>query len=141
VLVTLTARSLSPTATIIVAVREEENADIVKHSGADAVITSSESVGRLLGLATVSPHISSVLEDLLSSGHGLEVAERRVLPREEGRTPWQLDEPVLAVLRDDDLVPYYSPAIGHLVRNDRVVVVRPAEELPWARKVAPEDDE
>jgi voltage-gated potassium channel len=141
VLVTLTARSLNPTATIIVAVREEENADIVKHSGANAVITSSESVGRLLGLATVSPHISSVLEDLLSSGHGLEVAERRVLPREEGRTPWQLDEPVLAVLRDDDLVPYYSPAIGHLVRNDRVVVVRPAEELPWARKVIPDDDE
>jgi voltage-gated potassium channel len=140
VLVTLTARSLSADATIIVSVREEENAAIVKHSGADAVITSSESVGRLLGLATVSPHISSVLEDLLSSGHGLEVAERRVLPREEGRTPWQLDEPVLAVLRDDGLVPYYSPAIGHLVRNDRVVVVRPAEELPWARKVSPDEE-
>jgi voltage-gated potassium channel len=139
VLVTLTARSLSPSATIIVSVREQENADIVKHSGATSVITSSESVGRLLGLATVSPHISGVLEDLLSSGSGLEVAERRVLPREEGLTPEQLEEPVLAVLRDEQLQPYFAPGIGHLVRDDRVVVVRPAEDLPWARRVGPDE--
>lgn len=140
VLVTLTSRSLNPQSKIIVSVREEENADIVKHSGADSVITSSESVGRLLGLATVSPTLSDVLEDLISSGQGLEVAERRVLPREEGQTPWQLQEPVLAVVRDDEIVPYYSPAVGHLVRNDRIVVVRPAEEVPWARKVDPDDE-
>lgn len=139
VLVTLTARSLNPHATIIAAVREEENAGILRHSGADSVITSSDSVGRLLGLAAVNPTLSDVLEDLLSSGQGLEVAERRVLPREEGRTPWQLDEPVLAVVRDDEVVPYYSPAVGHLVREDRVVVVRPAEELPWARKVTTDE--
>jgi voltage-gated potassium channel len=140
VLVTLTARSLNPDATIIVSVREEENAGIIRHSGADSVITSSDSVGRLLGMAAMSPNLSAVLEDLLSSGEGLEVAERAVLPREEGRTPWQLDEPVLAIIRDDESVPYYSPAIGHLVRGDRVIVVRPAEELLWAKKVAPEDD-
>ena len=81
-----------------------------------------------------------MLEDLISSGQGLEVAERRVLPREEGQTPWQLQEPVLAVVRDEEIVPYYSPAVGHLVRNDRVVVVRPAEEVPWAKKVDPEDE-
>jgi voltage-gated potassium channel len=140
VLVTLTSRSLNPDATIIVSVREEENAGIMRHSGADSVITSSDSVGRLLGMAAVSPTLSGVLEDLLSSGEGLEVAERRVLPREEGRTPWQLDEPVLAVVRDGETVPYYSPAVGHLVREDRVIVVRPAEELLWAKKVGPDDE-
>jgi len=140
VLVTLTSRSMNPDATIIVSVREEENAGIMRHSGADSVITSSDSVGRLLGMAAVSPMLSGVLEDLLSSGVGLEVAERRVLPREEGQTPWQLQEPVLAVVRDNEVVPYYSPAVGHLVREDRVIVVRPAEELPWAKKVAPEDE-
>ena len=41
VLVTLTSRALNPRSKIIVSVREEENADIVKHSGADSVITSS----------------------------------------------------------------------------------------------------
>lgn len=140
VLVTLTSRSMNPDATIIVSVREEENAGIMRHSGADSVITSSDSVGRLLGMAAVSPTLSGVLEDLLSSGEGLEVAERRVLPREEGQTPWQLQEPVLAVVRDNELVPFYSPAVGHLVREDRVIVVRSAEELPWAKKVAPEDE-
>jgi voltage-gated potassium channel len=140
VLVTLTSRSLNPDATIIVSVREEENAGIIRHSGADSVITSSDSVGRLLGMAAVSPTLSGVLEDLLSSGEGLEVAERRVLPREEGRTPWQLDEPVLAVVRDNETVPYYSPAVGHLVRDDRIIVVRPAEELLWAKKVGPDDE-
>jgi len=140
VLVTLTARSLNPDAIIIVSVREEENAGIIRHSGADSVITSSDSVGRLLGMAAVSPSLSGVLEDLLSSGEGLEVAERRVLPREEGRTPWQLDEPVLAVVRDGETVPYYSPAVGHLVREDRIIVVRPAEEMLWAKKVGPDDD-
>jgi voltage-gated potassium channel len=47
---------------------------------------------------------------------------------------------VLAVLRDDQLQPYFSPGIGHLVRDDRVVVVRPAEDVPWAQKVV-EDEE
>ncbi len=140
VLVTLTSRSMNPDATIIVSVREEENAGIMRHSGADSVITSSDSVGRLLGMAAVSPTLSGVLEDLLSSGEGLEVAERRVLPREEGRTPWQLDEPVLAVVRDGETVPYYSPAVGHLVREDRIIVVRPAEEMLWAKKVGPDDE-
>ncbi len=139
VLVTLTARSLNPNATIIATVREEENAGILRHSGADSVITSSDSVGRLLGLAAVNPTLSGVLEDLLSSGEGLEVAERRVLPREEGLTPWQLHEPVLAIVRDDEVVPYYSPAVGHLVREDRIVVVRPAEEVPWAKKVSADE--
>jgi voltage-gated potassium channel len=140
VLVTLTSRSMNRDATIIVSVREEENAGIMRHSGADAVITSSDSVGRLLGMAAVNPTLSGVLEDLLSSGEGLEVAERRVLPREEGQTPWQLQEPVLAVVRDNEVVPYYSPAVGHLVREDRIIVVRPAEELPWAKKVGTEDE-
>jgi voltage-gated potassium channel len=140
VLVTLSARSMNPDATIIVSVREEENAGIIRHSGADSVITSSDSVGRLLGMAAMSPKLSGVLEDLLSSGEGLEVAERAVLPREEGRTPWQLDEPVLAIIRDNESIPYYSPAVGHLVRGDRIIVVRPAEELLWAKKVAPEDE-
>jgi voltage-gated potassium channel len=139
VLVTLTARSANPKAHIVVSVREEENAPLLRSSGADAVITSSESVGRLLGLASVSPALSTVLEDLLSSGHGMEVGERRVLPREEGRTPAQLDEPVLAVVRDGEILPYYAPSIGHLTRGDRIVVARPSEDLPWARRVTDDD--
>jgi len=132
VLATLTARQLNPKADVVVAVREAENVGLVRQSGADSVVISSDAVGRLLGLATVSPALGHVLEDLISTGEGLEVAEREVLPREEGRVPRQVDDLVIAVVRDDEVLPYHSPAIGHLLRGDRMVVVRPAEELPWA---------
>jgi voltage-gated potassium channel len=73
-----------------------------------------------------------VLEDLISTGEGLEVAERDVQPREVGQVPRKLDDLVIAVVRDGQVLAYHSPGVGHLVRGDRVVVVRPAEEQPWA---------
>ncbi|HEU0042882.1 MAG TPA: potassium channel family protein [Jiangellaceae bacterium] len=134
VLATLTARQLNPKAGIVVAVREADNVALVRQGGADEVVTSSDAVGRILGLATVSPALGRVLEDLISSGEGLEVAERPVTPREEGKTTKQLDDLVVSVIRDDAVLPYHSPAIGHLVRGDKLIVVRPSEDLPWARR-------
>jgi voltage-gated potassium channel len=132
VLATLTARQLNPTAEIVASVREAENQGLIRQSGANAVILSSDAVGRLLGLATISPALGNVLEDLISTGEGLEVAERDVRPREVGQVPRKLDDLVIAVVRDDQVLPYHSPAVGHLLRDDRIVVVRPAEEQPWA---------
>jgi voltage-gated potassium channel len=137
VLVTLTARQLNATAEINVAVREAENVQLVRHSGATTVVPSSDAVGRILGLSAISPPLGHVLEDLLATGEGMEVAEREVAPREEGRTTKQIDDVVLAVIRDGNLLPFHSPAIGHLVRGDRIIVVRSAEKLPWA----PREDE
>ena len=85
VLSTLTARQLNPDAEIVVAIREEENVGLVRQGGANSVIISSDAVGRLLGLATVSPALGNVLEDLISTGEGLEVAERDVTPRRRAR--------------------------------------------------------
>ena len=55
VLATLTVRQLNPDAYIVAAVREADNVPLVRQSGADSVITSSDAVGRLLGLASFSP--------------------------------------------------------------------------------------
>lgn len=134
VLATLTCRQLNQTANIVVAVREADNVALVRQGGADEVVTSSDAVGRILGLATVSPALGHVLEDLTTSGTGLEVAERLVMPREEGKQPKQLTDLVVAVVRDGVELPFHSPAIGHLVRGDRLVVIRPSEEYPWARR-------
>ena len=60
VLVTLTVRQLNPDAHIVSAVREQENASLMRQSGADSVITSSDAVGRLLGLSSLSPALGSV---------------------------------------------------------------------------------
>ena len=59
----------------------------MKQSGASSVITSSDAVGRLLGLSSLSPTLGTVMEDLLTYGEGLEVAERELLVSEVGQQP------------------------------------------------------
>ena len=70
VLATLTVRQLNPDAWIVAAVREQENVPLMKQSGANSVITSSDAVGRLLGLSSLSPTLGSVMEDLLTLRRG-----------------------------------------------------------------------
>jgi len=132
VLATLTVRQLNPDAWIVAAVREQENASLMKQSGADSVITSSDAVGRLLGLSSLSPTLGSVMEDLLTYGEGLEVAERELLVPEVGKTPQSLPDQVIAVVRDEKVYRYFDPVVTQLARGDRLIVVRPAKELPWA---------
>ncbi|WP_460519402.1 potassium channel family protein [Flindersiella endophytica] len=140
VLITLTARQLNSKASIVVAVREGENVNLLRQSGADVVVTSSDAVGRLMGLATVSPELGTVLDDLLSYGEGLEVAERPILAREVGKSPRALDDICLAVVRDGQLHRFFEPTVSQLLRGDRLIVVRSAKELPWAPRPGGEGD-
>ena len=78
ILVTLTARELNPKATIVAAVREEENVHLLHQGGADGVITSSAAAGRLLGLSSETPQVTEVLEDILTVGEGLDIVEHEV---------------------------------------------------------------
>jgi voltage-gated potassium channel len=129
ILVTLTVRQLNPSAHVVVAVREEDNASLLRQSGANAVITSSEAVGRLLGLSAVSPNLGTVIEDLLSSKEGLEVGERQVTKAEVGKSPDDVrGERVIAVVRNRTLRRFYDPTVATLETGDEVVVVRPADE-------------
>jgi len=147
VLVTLTVRQLNPDAWIVAAVREQENVPLMRQSGANSVITSSDAVGRLLGLSSMSPQLGSVMEDLMTYGEGLEVAERDLLVNEVGKQPQRLPDQVIAVIRDEKVYRYFDPVVSLLARGDRLVVVRPAKELPWAPRpgahgedLADEDD-
>jgi len=132
VLATLTVRQLNPEAYIVAAVREQDNVPLVRQSGADAVVTSSEAVGRLLGLSSLSPSLGEVMEDLLTQGTGLEVAERDLLVTEVGKSPQALPDQVIAVVRDEKVYRYFDPVVTQMARGDRLVVVRPAKETPWA---------
>jgi voltage-gated potassium channel len=122
VLITLSARSLNPRANIVTAVREAENAPLLEQSGADTVITSSEAAGRLLGLATSSPFVIEVLEDLLTPGSGLELVERPAVSSEIGKSPLQLKDKILAVVRDGELHLPDDAVCVQLVHGDRLVV-------------------
>ncbi len=141
ILVMLTVRQLNPSAHVVVAVREEDNASLLRQSGADAVVTSSEAVGRLLGLSTLSPTLGSVMEDLLTYGEGLEVAERELLVTEVGKQPQSLPDQVIAVVRDEKVYRYFDPVVTLLARGDRLIVVRPAKELPWAPRPGTHDED
>ncbi len=141
VLVTLTVRQLNPDAYIVSSVREQENAPLMRQSGADSVITSSDAVGRLLGLSSLSPTLGSVMEDLLTYGEGLEVAERDLLVSEVGLQPQSLPDQVIAVVRDEKVYRYFDPVVTQLARGDRLVVVRPAKELPWAPRPGTHDED
>lgn len=129
---TLTVRQQNADANIVAAVREQDNVPLLRQSGADSVVTSSEAVGRLLGLSSLSPTLGSVMEDLMTYGAGLEVAERDLLVNEVGKAPQTLPDQVIAVVRDEKVYRYFDPVVTLLARGDRLIVVRPSKEKPWA---------
>jgi voltage-gated potassium channel len=122
VLVTLTARELNEKATIVVAVREEENVHLLHQSGANAVITSSGAAGRLLGLSTETPQVTEVMEDILTVGEGLDLAERTIGTEEAGPSPARAHEAImLAIVRDDEVIRFDDPRAAELQAGDRVI--------------------
>ncbi|MEU2180453.1 potassium channel family protein [Streptomyces thermolilacinus] len=124
VLVTLTARQLNKGVKIIAAVREEENAPLLRQSGADAVITSASAAGRLLGLSVLSPSAGTVLEDLIHQGSGLDIVERPVTKAEAGRSVRDTDDLVVSVLRGHRLLGYDDPEASPLQLTDRVITIK-----------------
>ncbi|AYG81801.1 Voltage-gated potassium channel Kch [Streptomyces hundungensis] len=123
VLVTLTARQLNRGAKIVAAVREEENAPLLRQSGADAVITSASAAGRLLGLSVLSPSAGTVMEDLIQQGSGLDMVERPVKKSEVGRGVRETEDLVVSVLRGHRLLAYDDPRASPLQLTDRLITI------------------
>lgn len=130
VLVVLTARQLNQDAHIIASVREQGNVHLLRQSGANNVVTSSESVGRMLAIASVNPSLADVLDDMLSPGVGLEVAEREIHPDEVGRSPKWCSDQVVAVVRRGTSYRYYDNEVAALEAGDTLVVVRDSKNAP-----------
>jgi voltage-gated potassium channel len=131
VLITLTARELAPKAQIVAAVREAENVHLLRQSGADQVVVSSETAGRLLGMATSTPSVVDMVEDLITPDEGLAIAEREVEQAEVGGSPRHLPDIVLGVVRG-----------GQLFRVDHpdADAMEPGDRLLYIRKVTPADE-
>ncbi|BBX74520.1 NAD-binding protein [Mycobacterium shinjukuense] len=124
VLVTLTAREISPKAKIVASIREVENQHLLRQSGADSVVVSSETAGRLLGLATTTPSVVEMIEDLLTPDAGLAIAEREVEPSEVGGSPRHLRDIVVGVVRDGQLLRIGAPEVDAVEANDRLLYIR-----------------
>jgi voltage-gated potassium channel len=126
VLVTLTAREIAPKAKIVAAIREAENQHLLQQSGADSVVVSSETAGRLLGIATTTPSVVEMIEDLLTPDAGYAIAEREVEPAEVGGSPRHLSDLVLGVVRDGQLLRVDEPEVDAVEANDRLLYIRRA---------------
>lgn len=129
VLTTLRVRELNPDASIIASCREEENIDLLDSSGADEVIVSSASAGRILGMAAEAPAAARVINDLLTSGEGLDIEEREVRPGEIGLAEGQ-DEAAIAVFRGGQILRLNDPALGTLQPGDHIISI--TEQPPSA---------
>lgn len=132
VLITLTAREMAPEAQIVAAVREAENVHLLRQSGADSVVVSSETAGRLLGMATHTPSVVDMVEDLITPDTGLAIAERDVEEGEIGGSPRHLADIVLGVVRGKKLYRVDSPEAD---------AIEPGDRLLYVRKVTPPGDE
>ena len=124
VLITLTVRQINPSVPITTSVREEENANLLRQSGADTVITTSATSGRLLGLSTDAPRVVAVVEDLVTGGQGLDLHQRTATASEVGLGPRDLRDIVLSVTRGGRTLRFDDPLIGTLQPEDVLVVVR-----------------
>jgi voltage-gated potassium channel len=125
VLITLTVRQLTGgQVRIIAAVREQENAALLKQSGAHHVIVSSATAGRLLGLTTTTPPLIDVVEDLLTPGQGMALAMRSAERDEAGRNPRELQALVVALIRRGKVVPLGGEQKVIIETGDMLVYIR-----------------
>ncbi|KAA8739215.1 Ion channel protein [Corynebacterium tuscaniense] len=128
VLVTLSVREINPGIHIVASVREAENQHLLEQSGADSVVISSETAGRLLGIATSTPSVVEMIEDLLSPDAGFTVAERAIVDDEVGSNPRHLADIVLGVVRSGELYRLDSPEAESVEPGDRLLYIRYADD-------------
>ena len=125
VLICLTVRSLAPAVHLVASAREEENVKLLYGAGADLVVAPSVSGGRLMAAAVRQQAVPHFLEDLLSFGEGLAVAERSVRPDERGLFAADLPDLggtlILGVARGRERCPFHRLAGFPLEPGDVVV--------------------
>lgn len=130
VLISLTVRQLTAgQVRIIASVREQENAALLKQSGAHHVIVSSATAGRLLGLTTTTPPLIDVVEDLLTPGQGMALAMRSAERSEVGRNPRELQTLVVALIRRGKVVPLGGEQAMTIETGDMLIYIRDEEKV------------
>jgi voltage-gated potassium channel len=97
---------------------------LLRQSGADSVVVSAETAGRLLAVATRTPSVVAVVEDLLTPDAGMSLAERDVAESEVGGSPRHLRDIVLGVVRAGQVHQIDAPAVDALERGDRLLFVK-----------------
>lgn len=126
ILITLTARHLSPDLPISVAIRNEDNELLARQAGATTVINPVSFAGLLLAGSTHGTHIADYIADLASSTGRVQLAERPVRPDEYGKPLSELRDGLgVRVYRNGIPHGFWEPEAQRLIEGDTIVVILP----------------
>lgn len=123
ILIVLRIRELSPDVIIVASCREEKNAELLYSSGANRVVVSASSVGRLLGMSAEYPVAVEMISDLLTVGRGSDIIERPMKPEEVGISRHR-EETIVAIVRDGKQIKLNDPQLGVFRATDRIVAIQ-----------------
>ena len=102
---------------------------LLYRAGADVVVSPSVSGGRLMAAAVRQTAVVTFLEDILSFGHGVDVAERTVTSQEAGKTVEEIagleDALILGVARGKERCPFFELSHHRLQPGDHIVYLTP----------------
>jgi voltage-gated potassium channel len=124
ILIVLTARQLSPDATITVVIRSAENEDLARQAGANSVINPVSFAGLLVAGATQGSHLPEYMRDLAT-------AEGRVALNERPASPDEIGQPLSAIAtgvgvriyRGDQCIGFWEEGAKVLQAGDTIIEI------------------
>ncbi|UVI40759.1 potassium channel family protein [Qipengyuania spongiae] len=127
ILITLTARALSPHVPISVVVRADDNERLARQAGATNVINPVRFTGLLLAGSAKGAHIAEYLADLASVSGRVQLVEREVTPEECGKSIQQLATGGrgLRVYRGGQALGFWESECEALLPGDVIVEIIP----------------
>ena len=127
ILITLTARALSPHVPISVVVRADDNERLARQAGATNVINPVRFTGLLLAGSAKGAHIAEYLADLASVSGRVQLVEREVTHEECGKSIQQLATGGrgLRVYRDGRALGFWESECEALLPGDVIVEIIP----------------
>jgi voltage-gated potassium channel len=133
VLITLTARNLSPNIRIIARVEEAENDKLLRQSGANSTVLPSRVGGILMADSVESPHLATYVMDLISAGGQVMLAERKPRSEEIGRRPLDIGHSLIVrVIRGDHAYSFWEPS-ATIEADDKLIVLHSGAQGQDAR--------
>lgn len=124
VLITLTARNLSPKVRIVARVEEAENDKLVRQSGANSTVLPSRVGGILMADSVESSHMAAYVMDLISAGGQVTLVEREPHPEEIGRRPIETQSLIVRVVRNQEPHSIWDIDV-RIQSGDKLIVMHP----------------
>ncbi|MGE4430788.1 MAG: TrkA family potassium uptake protein [Sphingobium sp.] len=134
ILITLTARHISPDTPISVVVRNEDNEVLARQAGATTVINPVSFTGLLLAGSGTGPHLADYIADLASSAGRVQLNERLIGPDEIGKPLSSIESGLgLRIYRNGKAIGFADEDAAILRAGDVIIEIIPS----YLRKKSP----